>query len=240
MKINANTFLATVFPQGDLNGGVVGLGVGMFHCVPHDPKQTLGVVAGDLATYVCVSSLDGRRRLSKDGAETSDLGRARSNCRDAFLFVLDDIGTKSAVPCVEPSYKMRTSVKDGVENFQWGYLLEPFDVSTEAGVAFYEGACRAAGEAGISDPGMRGVYRICRVPGSLHSSGVRAEIVEWQPDRWWALPDLCAALGLDVEAAMKPVPKQLRDEEKLDRPDVALDWLIAFIRGSGRDRRVAA
>lgn len=227
MSVNANTFLATVFPQGDLNGGVIGLGVGMFHCIPHDPASTPRVVAGDLATYVCVSSLDGRKRLSKDGVETGDLGRARSNCRDAFLFVLDDIGTKSGVPAVEPSYKMRTSIKDGVENFQWGYLLEPYDVSTEAGVAFYEGACRAAGEAGISDPGMRGVYRICRVPGSLHSSGVRAEIVEWTPDRWWKLPDLCAALGLDVESAMKPVPKQLRDEEQLDRPDVALDWLIA-------------
>lgn len=227
MKVDANTFLSTAFALDDLGGGVVGLGVGMFHCVPHDEEKTPEIVAGDMATYVCVSSLDGRKRLSKDGAETADLGRARANCKEAWLFVLDDIGTKSRTPAVEPSYKMMTSIKDGVANYQWGYFLAPFDVSTEAGVAFYEGACRAAGEAGISDPGMRGVYRICRVPGSLHSSGARAAIVEWNKDRVWYLPDLCVALGLDVDKAMKPVPKKLSDEACIERPDVALDWLIS-------------
>lgn len=227
MTIDINTFLKALFPQNDLNGAVVGISVGTFSCRAHDPERTPEWVNGDLATYVCVSSLNGAPRLSKDGAETSDLGRSRANCRDAFVFVLDDIGTKSATPPVEPSYKLRTSIKDGVENFQWGYLIEPHDVTTEDGIAFYEGACRAAGLAGISDPGMRGVYRLCRLPGSLHSSGVRAEIVEWEPKRWWKLSDLCAALGLDVQAAIKPVPKQLSEEEQLDQPDIVLDWLVA-------------
>lgn len=227
MKVDANTFLATTFLSEELNGGVVGLCAGTFNCRAHDPGVTPALVAGELPTYVVVSTLDGRLRQSKDGVDTQDLGRARGNCREAWLFVLDDIGTKSAVPGVEPSYKLRTSVKDGVENFQWGYFLEPFDVSTEAGIAFYEGACRAAGEAGISDPGMRGIYRLCRVPGSLHSSGYRAEIVDWNPDRVFDLEDLCLQLGLDVNGAMKPVPKQIRDEDYLGDPDVALDWLIA-------------
>jgi len=227
MRVEVNTFLATAFPTNELDGGVVGVCEGIFRCVPHDSERTLAMVDGGEPTYVVVSTLDGRLRESTDGRVTSDLGRTRGNCKEAWLFVLDDIGTKSSTPLVEPSYKLCTSVKDDVENYQWGYFLEPFDVSTDAGVAFYEGACRAAGEAGISDPGMRGVYRICRVPGSLHSSGFRAEIRSWEPDRVFALKDLCELLGLDVESAIKPVPKQIRDEDYLGGPDVALDWLVA-------------
>lgn len=225
MQIDVNTFIATAFPSHDLNGGVVGLCAGTFQCRAYSDDTATEVVAGDLPTYVVVSSLDGRARQDKDGRETLDLGRARANCREAWLFVLDDIGTKSRAPDVEPSYKMLTSIKDGVPNYQWGYFLSPFDVSTDAGVSFYEGACRAAGEAGISDPGMRGVYRLCRVPGSLHATGTRAEIVDWNPERFFDLARLCADLGLDVLATQKPVPKQIRDEDYLGGPDIALDWL---------------
>lgn len=227
MRVEVNTFLATAFPTNELEGGVVGVCEGIFRCVPHDSERTLALVAGGEPTYVVVSTLDGRLRESTDGRVTSDLGRTRGNCKEAWLFVLDDIGTKSSTPLVEPSYKLMTSKKDGIPNYQWGYFLEPFNVSTDAGVAFYEGACRAAGEAGISDPGMRGVYRICRVPGSLHSSGFRAEIYDWKPERVFDLKMLCGMLGLDVESAIKPVPKQIRDEDYLGGPDVALDWLVA-------------
>lgn len=227
MRVEVSTFLATAFPTNELDGGIVGVCEGIFRCVPHDSERTLAMVDGGEPTYVVVSTLDGRLRESTDGRVTSDLGRTRGNCKEAWLFVLDDIGTKSSTPLVEPSYKLMTSKKDGVPNYQWGYFLEPFDVSTDAGVAFYEGACRAAGEAGISDPGMRGVYRICRVPGSLHSSGFRAEIYDWKPERVFDLKMLCGMLGLDVEGAIKPVPKQIRDEDYLGGPDVALDWLVA-------------
>ena len=225
--VNVLRFLDAAFPVEEMKPDeVVGICRGIHRCVPHDTvEETLKIVSGEDATYVVVSTLDGRKRITKDGAESSDLGRARANCREAWLFVLDDIGTKSSTPAVEPSYKMVTSIKDGVENYQWGYFLEPFDVSTDYGVAYYEGACRAAGEAGISDPGMRGVYRICRVPGSLHSSGFRAEIRSWNPERVFELGALCLDLGLDVDAAMKPVPKTVSGEDFFSRGDVVLDWL---------------
>ena len=229
-RITAQEFLDTAFPAEDLEGGVVGICAGTFRCREYSPEEVDREVAGDLPVYVVVSTLDGRRRVGKDGRESQDLGRARGNCREAWLFVLDDIGTKSATPAVEPSYKLMTSKKDGIPNYQWGYFLEPFDVSTDEGVAYYEGACRAAGAMGISDPGMRGVYRLCRVPGSLHSSGFRAEIYEWNPERVFDLKMLCGMLGLDVEGAIKPVPKQIRDEDYLGGADVVVDWLV----GEGR------
>lgn len=232
MTIDINTFLQAAFDLDDLKGNQVGLGVGMHSCRAYDPAGAVGLVGGDLPVYVVVSTLDGKRRVRKDGTVTRDLGRARDNCKEAWLFVLDDIGTKSRTPSVLPSYVMQTSVKDGVPNYQWGYFLEPFDVSTASGVAFYEGACRAAGEAGISDPGMRGVYRICRVPGSLHSSGFRAEVVEWNPDRVFKLEELVVKLGLDVSRAIKPVPRKVAEEDGVFA-DVVLDWLEASGRVTG-------
>lgn len=233
-EVTAVEFIEAAFPADELGDGVVGICAGTFRCREYDPVGMMREVAGDMPLYVVVSTLDGRRRVGRDGHESQDLGRARANCQEAWLFVLDDIGTKSVVPTVEPSYKMQTSVKDGVANYQWGYFLEPFDVSTDAGVAYYEGACRAAGLMGISDPGMRGVYRICRVPGSLHLSGFRAEITSWNPERVFALKDLCADLGLDVDAAMKPVPKVVTGEDGLaGTQDVVMDWLIAEGRWTG-------
>lgn len=224
MIVDANTFIAAAFPASELQDGVVGVCEGTFRCVAHDPDLTSALVAGTRPTYMVVSTLDGRKRLTKEGLESSDLGRARANCREAWVFVLDDVGTKAVAPSVEPSYKIQTSVKDGVANYQWGYFLSPFDVSTPEGVAYYEACCRAAGLAGISDRGMRGVYRICRVPGSLHSSGFRAVVVDWEPDRAWELPVLMAELGLDVEAAMKGASRRVTRESKVADP--VLEWLI--------------
>ena len=102
MTIDINTFLQAAFALDDLRGAKVGLGVGMHSCRAYDPETALEIVGGDLPVYVVVSTLDGRPRLRKDGEATRDMGRSRDNCREAWLFVLDDIGTKSRTPSVPP------------------------------------------------------------------------------------------------------------------------------------------
>lgn len=227
MTVDVNQFITAVFPPLDLaeGKGVIGICEGTFRCVEHEPERTQALVSGRRPTYMVVSTLDGRKRLTKEGTESSDLGRARSNCLEAWVFVLDDVGTKAIAPLVEPSYKIQTSFKEGVPNYQWGYFLEPYDVSTPEGVTYYEACCRAAGIAGISDRGMRGVYRICRVPGSLHDSGFRAAIADWNPKRMWKLPELMRELGLDVDAAMKSAGRRSGRNNLGSVTDPILDWL---------------
>lgn len=129
--------------------------------------------------YVCVSTVTAVPRGQKLTRKIEDL-------QEAMVLVLDDVGTKSAVPPVEPSYILETS--EG--NYQYGYILAPWDVSTPEGYALYDGSLRALANAGYNDPGAIGGYRAVRVPGSLHKTGWVCRCTLWEPDRVWGLLDL--------------------------------------------------
>jgi len=114
--------------------------------------------------------------------------------RTAFVFPLDDIGTKSKQPAVRPSVILETS-KD---NYQWHYFIQPFDVSTAKGQAYYDACLVATAKAGINDPGVRAASRLVKFPNAVHKSGFITRVVEWSPGRSWDLPELMAELGVEV------------------------------------------
>ena len=74
------------------------------------------------AWYFCVSTVNGK--LNEKGKM---VGRGRRHLKHYHCLVLDDVGTKAKPPPVEPSWKITTSIVDGIPNQQWGYMLDPGD-----------------------------------------------------------------------------------------------------------------
>jgi len=87
------------------------------------------------------------------------LSASNTNCERVLVMVLDDIGTKSKAPPIEPTWKMETS--EG--SFQWGYV---FSEQPPKGV--YAAAIRAIAGAGYTDPGAVNAVRNFRLPGSVN------------------------------------------------------------------------
>ena len=230
VKDSISEFLNAVFPMGEL---------------PDDHQVVLtrmvqverdGVKEEVMSNFTANARNVGR---CKPGEETlyfcfstavkQEDGKARRRAvdlREAYVIVFDDIGTKAAVPPVEPSYILQTSIKNGVANYQYGYLIEAFDVSSAERRAYFDGVLLAASKAGFNDPGMRSAGRIARLPGALHKSGFVAELVKMDANRVFVLEDLVAELGLDVV-----VDDTVRDlaagTANLDNcNDQVLDWLL--------------
>lgn len=143
------------------------------------------------ATYFCVSTVLHQRKRQ--------VRKSMEEVRTAMVLAVDDVGTKSAAPPVPPSYILETSPG----NFQFGYLLEPFDVSTPQGQADYDVALYSLAEAGMNDPGFRSATRLARLPGSLHRTGFRAQITSWEPDRVWELDALMARMDVPLTQPRK-------------------------------------
>lgn len=192
---------------------------------PATPKRMAKYVEGSGPWYFCISTC----------APPDDTGyfqRGREFTRFCYCLVLDDIGTKASPPDVEPSWKLESS--EG--NYQWGYIIEPIDVSTPAGEAYLEGCQKAISDAGYSDAGARGTYRVVRVPGSLHRTGFVSRVTDWHPGRIWELSQLMTEFGLE--------PAKLRERGRVsgggqtvdiaDVVDPVLDWLSAGGHTTGR------
>jgi len=178
---------------------------------------------GKRAWYVCLSTV----KLPEDDGY---LNRKKESLRHAHVVMLDDVGTKSKTPDIEPSYIIETSP----ENFQWGYRLRPYDVSTPEGVRYFEACYRAFGTLGYADPEALGAYRVIRVPGSLHlKKNFVSTVTEWRPERIWSLDELMKAFGLE------PVYKdaqttQTNGLEYLPiTPLDAADWTDSILSGKG-------
>ncbi len=134
---------------------------------------------GRSADYFCISTT---RRPVGD----TKLVRGREALQYLYCLMLDDIGTKSKEPPVAPSWRLESSAG----NYQLGYLLDVIKL-TPATTAYYEGCYRALAQAGLTDSGAGGTYRVARVPGSRHGrTGFTSTVTEWHPERSWKLADL--------------------------------------------------
>lgn len=115
-----------------------------------------------------------------------------ANCEYCLALVLDDIGTKSKAPPLEPTWKIETS--EG--SFQWGYAFSD-DQPTKGEFA---AAIKAIADAGYTDPGALNPVRNFRLPGSINLKPGRdsfaAQLVEFHPEREFSLPQICTALGV--------------------------------------------
>lgn len=150
-----------------------------------------GSLPADVATYFCVSAVEKQRKRQ--------VKKRLEDVRTAFVLVLDDVGTKSHWPDVPYSYTLETSTG----NFQVGYLIEPYDVSTPAGQAYYDSCLFSLAEAGLNDAGFRSASRLARLPGSLHRTGFAAAVRSWNPERVWDLEDLMLALDIPLKTPRK-------------------------------------
>jgi len=140
------------------------------------------------------------------------------NVEYVLFMMLDDIGTKSKVPALPPTWIMETS--EG--SFQWGYAFSEQPTKHE-----FTAAIDAIAEAGYTDPGARNAVRNCRIPGSVNMKRGRdnfaARLVEFHPDREYALEDICEALGV---TPAEPDTAQLRSIRVRDTgQDNVLAWL---------------
>jgi hypothetical protein len=140
------------------------------------------------------------------------------NCEYVLFMMLDDIGTKSKVPPIAPTWVLETSAG----SFQWGYAF-----STQPTKHEFTAAIKAIAEAGYTDPGANNAVRNCRVPGSVNLKQGRgnfeARLVEFHPDREYTLDEICKALDVTPaepdSASFKAV--NIRDTGG----DTVLEWL---------------
>ena len=140
------------------------------------------------------------------------------NCDYVLFMMLDDIGTKSKTPPIEPTWIMETS--EG--SFQWGYAFREQPTKQE-----FTAAIKAIADAGYTDPGAVNAVRNCRIPGSVNLKQGRglfeARLVEFHPEREYDLPDICAALGV---TPAEPDTAQHRHVAIRDTGgDTVLQWL---------------
>jgi len=172
----------------------------------------------DVATYFCVSTVDQQ-------LERRQVKKRLEDVRTAMVIACDDIGSKCTPTRVPPSYILETSAG----NTQHGWLLEPFDVSTPVGQAYYDAVLWSLAKAGHNDEGFRSASRLARLPGSLHRTGFKARIVEWHPGRVWELEDLVAAFDIPMvkpRANKKHALRPGKYDRLEDVEDVVYHWLV--------------
>ena len=161
---------------------------------------------GNTASFIVDRFADGR------------VSASAVNCEYILVMMLDDIGTKSKTPPLEPTWIMETS--EG--SFQWGYAFSDQPTKAE-----FSAAIKAIADAGYTDPGACNPVRNFRLPGSVNLKPDRnhfeSRLVEFHPDREYNLPDICAALGVTpVEAdSLTLRPIRLSD----DGADDVMAWL---------------
>jgi len=143
---------------------------------------------------------------------------SNANCEYVLFMMLDDIGTKSKEPPLEPTWVIETSPG----NYQWGYAFREQPAKGE-----YVAAITAIAAAGYTDPGATNAVRNCRLPGAVNqkpsADGFRARLVKFNRSREFTLAEICAALDVtpgEAEGAGLPSIK-IRDTGS----DSVLRWL---------------
>jgi len=144
-------------------------------------------------------------------------------CDYVLVMVLDDIGTKSKAPPLEPTWKMETSPG----NYQWGYVF-----SEQPRAEVFAAAILAIAEAGYTDRGATNPVRNFRLPGSVNLKPGRdrfaSVLSEFHPDREFTLAGICAAMGVTPgEAASLGSRGSTHPTLADDGMDDVLAWLTA-------------
>ena len=177
-----------------------------------DPKRIKGDQAwyGNTASFVIDRFTDGR------------VSASAANCEYILVMMLDDIGTKSKTPPLEPTWIMETSPG----SFQWGYAFSDQPTKAE-----FSAAIKAIAEAGYTDPGACNPVRNFRLPGSINLKPGRdnfaARLVCFNPEREYTLGDICAALDVT------PVEPDSLTLRPIRLSDDGADDVMAWLSGQG-------
>lgn len=142
-----------------------------------------------------------------------------ANCDHVALLLLDDVGTKSKVPTIEPTWKCETSPN----NQQWVYV---FNLDDQPKKGEFCAAITAIAEAGYTDGGATNAVRNIRLPGSVNMKpgrdGFVTKLLEFHPERTFSLEQILTALGVTPKEASAP-RQGIRVKD--DGGDDVLQWL---------------
>jgi hypothetical protein len=145
-----------------------------------------------------------------------------ANCEYILVMMLDDIGTKSKTPPLDPTWIMETSPG----SFQWGYAFSDQPTKAE-----FSAAIKAIAEAGYTDPGACNPVRNFRLPGSVNLKPGRdnfaARLVTFNSEREYSLPDICTALDVT------PVEPDSLTLRPIRISDDGADDVMAWLSGQG-------
>ena len=200
-------FLVNLAPEGETMLFVRQVGKRWTPVLPAKYKP-IGAWYGNTGSFI-VDRLDPDR-----------LSAASINVERVACMVLDDIGTKSKAPPLEPTWRMETSPG----NEQWGYVFSLDDQPTKADFC---AAISAIADAGFTDPGAINAVRNFRLPGSINLKPGRnnfaSRLLEFHPDREFSLPQICQALGVTPGPASAQVQAAVVVDGGED--DEVLQWL---------------
>ena len=149
---------------------------------------------------------------------TSGLSASAANCTHATFLAVDDVGTKSKIPPLPPTWIIETSPG----NYQWAWVL-----SEQVPLGIAGAAERAFAEAGYTDGGAISPVRNWRIPGSVNLKPERnrfaAVLTEFHPEREFTVEQICAALGVTPAAADTATTRPVMLDD--DGSDDVLAWL---------------
>jgi hypothetical protein len=149
---------------------------------------------------------------------TEGVRATTANCTHVTFIAVDDVGTKSKVPPLPPTWIIETSPG----NYQWAWVL-----SEQVPVAVAGAAERAFAEAGYTDAGAINAVRNWRIPGSVNIKPGRnrfaAVLTEFHPEREFTLEQICAALGVTPAEADTATARRVALDD--DGTDDVLAWL---------------
>jgi hypothetical protein len=144
-----------------------------------------------------------------------------TNCELVAFLVLDDVGTKSKTPDLEPTWIMETSPG----NFQYGYTFSLEDQPTKGN---FSAAIKSIASAGYTDGGAINAVRNFRLPNSVNHKpdrgGFLSRLVSFNPEREFTLPQICDALGVTPAEADTSTVKRIDLLD--DGTDDVLTWLV--------------
>jgi len=145
-----------------------------------------------------------------------------SNCERVAFMVLDDVGTKSKVPPLAPTWIIETSPA----NYQYGYTFALDDQPLKGD---FSAAIKAIADAGFTDGGAINPVRNFRVAGSVNLKPNRdnfaSKLIELHPKREFSLPQICEALAVTPAPADTASITSIRLKD--DGGDDVLSWMSA-------------
>jgi hypothetical protein len=152
-----------------------------------------------------------------DRFENGKPSASTANCTHVLFMMLDDIGTKSKIPPLEPTAIVETS--PGNYQYWYAYAEQPT-------VEEHCAALTTIAEAGYTDPGATNAVRNCRLPGSVNVKPKREAFVcrevEFNKVEY-TLAEICAALG--VTPAEVGNAQRITFRVKDTGNDTVLAWL---------------